>query len=67
MSIFVSLDRSRTSLIVERFITMREVVDSFTLVKVLKLLRNDGTAFALQTARPSRGSDDHVKSLSRLP
>ena len=50
---------------------MREVVDSFTLaepiVKVLKLLRNDGTAFALQTARPSRGSDDHVKSLSRLP
>ena len=64
MSIFVFLDRSRTSLIVERFITMREVVDSFMLaepiVKVLKLLRNDGTAFALQTARPSRGSDDHV-------
>ena len=28
----------------------------------LKQLRNEGTAFSLQTARPSRGSDDHVHS-----
>ena len=26
----------------------------------LKWLKNEGTAFALPTARPSRGSDDHV-------
>ena len=29
-------------------------------------MRNDGTAFALQTARPSLGSNDHVKWRSRL-
>ena len=29
-------------------------------------LRNEGTAFALQAARPSRGSDDHEKWRSRL-
>ena len=28
-------------------------------------MRNDGTAFALQTARPSLGSNDHVKWRSR--
>ena len=36
------------------------------LLRVLKWLRNEGTSFALQTARPSRGSDDHVKWRSRL-
>ena len=38
------------------------------LLRVLKW-RNEGTAFALQAApwaRPSRGSDDHVKRRSRL-
>ena len=29
-------------------------------------LRNEGTPFALQAARPSRGSDDHEKWRSRL-
>ena len=33
---------------------------------VLKQLINEGTAFSLQTGRPSRGSDDHVKWQSRL-
>ena len=28
--------------------------------------RNKGSAFALQTVRPSRGSDDHVKWQPRL-
>ena len=32
-----------------------------TILKVLKQLRNEGTLFALQTARPSRGLDDHIK------
>ena len=27
----------------------------------LKITKNEGTAFAVQTARPSRGSDDRVK------
>ena len=31
-----------------------------------KNLRNEGNTFALQMARPSRGSDDHVKWWSRL-
>ena len=31
-----------------------------------KQLGNEGIAFALQTARPSHGSDDDVKSRSRL-
>ena len=35
-------------------------------LKVLKWLRNKGTAFALQMARPSRGLDDHVKWQSCL-
>ena len=29
-------------------------------LRVLKQLRNEGNPFALQEARPSRGSDDHV-------
>ena len=33
---------------------------------ILRVLRNEGTPFALQAARPSRGSDDHVKWRSRL-
>ena len=35
-------------------------------LRSLKWLRNEGTAFALQMARPSRGWDDHVKWRSRL-
>ena len=33
---------------------------------ILRVLRNEGTPFALQAARPSRSSDDHVKWRSRL-
>ena len=36
------------------------------LLRVLKWLRNEDISFALQAARPSRGSDDHVKWRSRL-
>ena len=36
------------------------------ILRVLKWLRNEGTAFALQAAIPSRGSDDHVKWQSHL-
>ena len=55
---------------VERLTAEREVAGSIPgagpLLKVLKWLRNEGTSFALQAARPSRGSDDHVKWRSRL-
>ena len=50
---------------IERFTAKREVAGSIPgagpLLRVLKWLRNEGTFFALQTARPSRGSDDLVK------
>ena len=32
----------------------------------LKMLRNEGSSFALQAGKPSRGSDDRVKWRSRL-
>ena len=31
------------------------------ILRILKQLRNEGTAFALQTGGPSRGLDDHLK------
>ena len=50
---------------IERLTTERKVAGSIPgagpLLGVLKCLKNEGTAFALQMARPSRGSDDHVK------
>ena len=50
---------------VERLTAEREVVGLVPrdgpIPKDLKKLRNEVTAFALQTARLSRGSDDHVK------
>ena len=55
---------------VERLIAEREVAGSIpgtgTILRVLKQLRNEGTAFTLQMVRPSRGSDDHVKWRSCL-
>ena len=55
---------------VERLTAEREVAGSIPgtgpILMVLKWLRNEGTAFALQMARPSRGSDDHVKWRFRL-
>ena len=36
------------------------------ILRVLKQPRNEGTPFALQQARPSRGSNDHEKWRSRL-
>ena len=56
----------------ERLTAEREVVGSIpgtgpTLrVLHLKWLRNGGTTFALQMARASSGSDDHVKWRSGL-
>ena len=55
---------------VERLIAEREVARSIPgtrpILTVLKSLRNESTAFALQMAKHSRGSDDHVKWRSRL-
>ena len=55
---------------VERLTAEREVAGSILgtgpILRVSKWLRNEGTAFALKMARPSRGSDDHVKWRSRL-
>ena len=55
---------------VERLTAERGVAGSIPgagpLLRVLKWLRNEGTPFALQAARPSRSSDDHVEWRSRL-
>ena len=55
---------------IERLTAEREVVGSIPkagpIVRVLKSLRNEGNPFALHAARPSRGSDHHVKWRSRL-
>ena len=50
---------------VEHVAAEREVTGSFTGGRT-NIQRNEGTPFALQAARPSRGSDDHVKWRSRL-
>ena len=54
---------------VERLTAEREVAGSIPgagpILRVLNQLRNEGTPFAVQTGRPSRGSDDHVKWRSR--
>ena len=54
---------------VQRLTAEREVVGSIPragpILRALKQLRNEGTAFALQMASSSRGSDDHVKWRSR--
>ena len=40
----------------------QEVASSFPGARPkLKYLRNEGTSFVLQAARPSHGSDDHIK------
>ena len=50
---------------VDGLTTERKVAGSIPgagpLLGVLKWLKNEGIAFALQMARPSRGSDDHIK------
>ena len=55
---------------VERLTAEREVAGSIPgvgpILRVLNKLRNEGTTFALQKAKPSRGSDDHVKWRSRI-
>ena len=55
---------------VERLTAEREVAGLIAragpLLRVLKWLRIEGTSFALQAVRLSRGSDDHVKWRSRL-
>ena len=50
---------------VEHVTAEREVTGSFPGGRT-NIQRNEGTPFALQAARPSRGSDDHVKWRSRL-
>ena len=55
---------------VERLTAEREVLGSLSrtrlTLRVLKYLRNKSTSFAVQAARSSRGSDDHVKWWSRV-
>ena len=55
---------------VERLNAERDVTGSILgarpILRVLKILRNEGTSFALQAARSWRGSDDHVKWRSGL-
>ena len=48
---------------VERLTAERKATSSMAgpILRVLKSVRTEGTPYALQTARPSRGSDDHVK------
>ena len=55
---------------VERLTAEREVLGSLSrtrlALRVLKYVRNKSTSFAVQEARSSRGSDDHVKWWSRV-
>ena len=45
---------------------LNEAATAGPILRVLKKLRNEGTPFALQTVRPSHGSDDHLKWRSCL-
>ena len=62
--------RDKKNQSVERLAAEREVAGSIPgagpLLRFLKWLRNEGTSFALQAARPLRGLDDQVKWRSRL-
>ena len=56
---------NRTSSVGRGLDCKREVAGSIPgagpILRVLKKLRNEGTPFALQTAGPSHGSDDHAE------
>ena len=56
---------------IERLTAEREVAGSIPgtgpILRVLKELRKEGTAFALQTAGPCRGSDDHLEMAAPSP
>ena len=45
---------------------MRSIPGAGPILRVLKQPGNEGTSFALQMARPSRGSDDYEKWRFRL-
>ena len=70
MHFFLFLTAAGLAQSVERLTAEREVAGSIPgagpILRVLKWLRNESTSFALQQARPSRGSDDHVKWRSRV-
>ena len=61
----MQLSTEETSQSVECLTAERGIAGSIPgagpILGVLKCLRNVGTPFALQMARPSRGSDDYVK------
>ena len=63
-------DRAGLAQSVERLTVEREDAGSIPgtgpILRVSKEVRNEGNPFALQAARPWRGSDDHVKWRSRL-
>ena len=52
--------------LVEHLTAEQEVAVSIPGVRPILILRNEGITFALQMARPSRGSDNHIKWWSRL-
>ena len=60
IDMYMFLTAAGLAQLVERLTAERQVAGSIPragpTVRVLKWLRNEGTAFALQTARPSRGS-----------
>ena len=69
--IFTMFNRGRISSVGTEHLTAEQEVEGSIpragpLLRVLKWLRNEGISFALQAARPSRGSDDHVKWRSHL-
>ena len=70
MLLEISLSAAGLAQLVERLTAERQVASSIPgagpLLSVLKITEKGRYSFALQTAGPSLGSDDHVKWRSRL-
>ena len=70
MNLFPAVTTPGLAQLVEHLTAEQEVAGSIPrtgpTLRVLKWLKNGGTAFALQMDRPWHGSDDHVKWQSRL-
>ena len=57
---------SQSAVCILHSVCILPLVRSLRFTLTVKKLRNEGTSFVLQTARPSRGSDDHVKRLPKI-
>ena len=70
MNLFPAVTTPGVAQLLEHLTAEQEVAGSILrtgpTLRVLKWLKNGGTAFALQIARLSHSSDDHVKWRSRL-